>query len=677
MLIQKISQLPLLSEIPNLISLDVETHPDYSLEGYSFAYLEDKKIKSYYIPVSHEFTDEERRRYRNLDFQEAVKFLQQICADRRIVFHNSGFDVTILGQYDIHIDDENIEDTMLIHWLLDTERWHGLKRILRDEYERDVIFYEDAKLMGFHAFSKYGDDDARYTLFIFYKMYRELKKHGNTFELYRNWEIPFMRVLQDMNHYENYIRVDKKKLDYYQKLLRTEIAFVLKMLKEKLGDINFNSTKQLAPALEENGFTVKYNEPTQHMINQAAKRGETLERGNPSLGEKQLVRLKSKTDSENKVIDLLLYYRGLVKLQSTYIDALSNMLVEENGVWVLRGYSFNHIGTRTGRLSSKDPNMQNQPREKILMRSSFLHSMKRKSLISDSVEFLFDSSIKKIYHMKEKKGVGKFLKHTPLLTKLVQVCSIDIRDLFIAMPKKVFIGADYSQLELRMMAHFSEDPKMLYAYNTQVKNEETGEMEYIDIHKQTMQEINDRLGKEVLDRQAAKTTNFFLQYGGWIKSLAGLLGCTMDQSKQIFNAFQEMYFVREKWVKETHASARKSHFVQTILGRRRNMHTMGINMFDQTKEAFAKRNTAENGSISTVISGSSSDLLKIAMVNIHRNLPDVRIVLQVHDELLMEVDEDVAEERLEEITEYMESALQLLVPIIADAQIGNSWREVH
>jgi DNA polymerase-1 len=676
MLIQRIGQFPRLSSIPKLIALDTETHPDLKLEGYSFAYVENKKIKSYYVPVSHVFDDdEERRRYKNVDFQEAIRFLQKLCANRRIIFHNAQFDVTVLGQYDIAIENDNIEDTMLMHWLLDTERFHALKRIMRDEYNKDVILYSDAKLMGFQAFSKYGDDDARYTLFLYSKLQKEIKKFPNTFNLYRNWEIPFMRVMQYMNYYENYIRVDKDKLDRFQKLLNKEVELSKFMLKQKLGDINFNSTHQLAPALEKLGFEVRYNAPTKKMLEKARKKGETLERGNPSLGIKELIKLQKKNKKKGQVLSMLLYNRGLVKLQSTYIDSLSETLYEENGCWLLTGYSFNHTGARTGRLSSKDPNMQNQPRDKILMKNIFLHSLKRKKLIGNDVEFLFDSDLKKIYDMKNHVGIGKYEKHTVLLTGLVKACSIDIRDLFIAMPNKVLIGADYSQLELRMMAHFSKDPKMLYAYNTKVKDKKTGKMVNVDIHEETMRTINEMVGSEVLDRQSAKTTNFFLQYGGWIKSLAQLLGCKVETAKKIFYAFEKIYHVRAKWIKEVYVSARKSHFVQTILGRRRNINTIGINDYDE--KSFARRNAAENASISTVVSGSSADLIKIAMVNIFENLHDVRLVLQVHDELLMEVDENVAEERLEQIKEYMENALTLNVPVVADAKIGNSWREVH
>lgn len=668
MLVQKFGELPPITSIPQLISLDTETDDleNRNIEGFSFATNICGKLESYYVPIQHEFTEEESKQYVNIDFDDGIKYLKALCEDRRIIFHNSQFDLTVLEGYDIYVADGMYEDSMLLHWDIDTERDHGLKKIMKSEYGADVITYEDAKAMGFEEFARYGDNDARYTYKIFNDLFYHVKELGlwHTFELYKKYELPFVRVLQSMNHYKNGIRIDRDKLIHYMTLIENEIKIINTVLIDKLGDINFNSTKQLGDALVEAGYRVRRNEPTAKMIERAHAKGEEAV-GNYLLNEGELIRLSNR--QKGKVLNALLYNRKLQKLYTTYIKPLLESLVcvdEKENVWVLYGYYFNHIGTRTGRLSGLRPNLQNQPRDKILMRLGMLMQLERKGLIKLKNYYMTEEDFNSIYNEREKEVGEKYKDDEDLILGIRDFFTIDIRALFIPMPGRIFIGADYSQLELRMMAHFSKDEKMLHAYNND-----------IDIHAQTRDDINKMVGENVLNRQDAKTTNFFLQYGGWIKSLAKMLGCKQSVAKQIFETFNAVYWGRAEWVSDVHHNAKLAHFVQTLLGRRRNVDTLGIN----DRHNFSRMANAQNGAISHIISGSSSDLIKIAMINLFlkHDAEGLDIKLQVHDELLIEVDIDKADYFLPIVQREMENAISLDVKIIAEASTGMSWRDAH
>lgn len=668
MLVQKFGELPPITTIPNLIALDTETDDleNRNIEGFSFAVYMHGRLESYYVPIQHEFTEEEEKLYVNIDFDDGIKYLKSLCDGRRIIFHNSQFDLTVLEGYDIFIPDMMYEDSMLLHWDIDTERDHGLKKVMKSEYGVDVITYEDAKAMGFEEFARYGDNDARFTYKIFNDLFYQVKDLGlwHTFELYKKYELPFVRVLQSMNHYKNGIRIDRNKLIHFNNLIETEIEIIKSVLVDKLGDINFNSTKQLGDALTDKGYSVRRNEPTAKMIERAMSKGEEPV-GNYLLNEGELIRLSKR--QKGKIINALLYNRKLQKLYTTYIKPLLESLVcvdEENDVWVLYGYYFNHIGTRTGRLSGLRPNLQNQPRDKILMRLGMLIELDEPLGLKLRDYYMTEEDFSVIYNERDKEVGEKYEDYKDLIFEVRDHNTIDIRALFIPMPGRIFIGADYSQLELRMMAHFSKDEKMLYAYNND-----------IDIHAQTRDDINKMVEADVLNRQDAKTTNFFLQYGGWIKSLAKMLGCKQSVAKQIFETFNAVYWGRANWVEETHRNAKQAHYVQTILGRRRNVNSLGIN----DHHNFKRMANAQNGAISLVISGSSADLIKIAMINLFQkyDADGLDIKLQVHDELLIEVDIDKADYFLPIVQKEMEDALPLDVKIVAEAATGMSWRECH
>ncbi len=987
MLIQKMSQLPLLKSIPKLIAVDTETeNKSGGIEGYSFSYLsKNKKLKGYYIPINHLFGDDEK--YVNVNFNSGVKYLEQLVKGRRVVFHNAQFDLTILEEEcGIQIPNEMVEDTLLIHWLLDTERLHGLKPIMRDEYGQNVVTYDEARAQSFAEFAKYGSNDSIYTLWLFYKIYPEIKALKNTFDLYRNVEIPNIRPLQDINHRKNFIRIDQKLMKSYYDLIHTEQDAIQSILTEKLGDINYRSTKQLAEKLIEFGYNIPRKPPTSKMIATARLKGEEVV-GNYSLDAKQLDKIHKKQGG--LILSAILYNRKIEKIENTYVRPIYESLqMVKKGVYVLSGYDIMHTGTRTGRycvpleseiltiggwkkyneisvgdvvmgfdlttysyrwtiledinvfmdkqpigrlsvgrlhnkkyqqgfwcteehrwivkndkvigfanagkipnnmkvlyqpkdvlmpsisddkyinvsseeaaiigwyltdgnltkskgsinpglairlckkrsiaqldllmkkfdgsytvskylmadkqhysteyrLSSKvfalilakykcvncfefilrlnidariamwdamveadgsmrrgskrydrfvsetnevknagnifnllsvslgkpihsrnykirgqkdfthyqllmndltkqlhskwkverdasvwcpttslgtwivrqgnlisitgnsghNPNLQNQPRDKIVMKQLLFSELKLCKIIKQRREYISD---------KEFKQLLKDLKDNKEVEKFIDQYSIDIRKIFIPMPGRKFIGADYSQLELRMIAHLANDKLMCEKFRVGA-----------DIHQETADMISARVHR-VVPRQDAKPLNFGLIYGLFWTSFAETTGMPKKEAKEVWETYFELFAGVTKFIGVVQKSARESHYVQTILGRRRNMDTVGINEWGDSKKDFMKRKNAENASVSTVVSGSSSDLIKIAMNEIyykHKN--DLDIKLQIHDELLIEVDEDKAEKMLPKIKSIMENAIKLRIPVLVEGKIGDSWRGVH
>lgn len=656
MLIQNKSSLPKISDVPKIIALDTETFPDSSIEGFSFAYREGNKIRHYYIPVAHEFLEEDE--WCNID--NALDYLREIVKGRRIIFHNAEFDLTVLEKIGIEIDIADVEDTMVLHFTLDTERKHGLKDIMALEYGQKVVTYEEAKDSDFSTFAKYGSNDARYTLFLWYDLMKQIKKFPKTYKLYRNVEMPFVRILQGMNVYNNGIRIDAPLIIRYKKMMEEEIEFIEATVREKLGNISITSPKQLADALVNIGVNVPRKEPTKKMIEKAEAKGEIPE-GNYSTSSRVLEKLFVKYSSKVE-LDAIMYSRKIQKLHSTYTGPIHrDMKKKADNVYILEGYDFSQLVARTGRLTCYTPNMQNQPRDPLVLRLPFMQELKKFGLIKKNVRYLTLKQMKEFLIVFEDDAEHNFSdKDVEIIKKAVEKSSVDMRAIYIPMPGKVFIGADYSQLELRMCAHLSKDKYMSETF------EKDG-----DIHRDTSERITEKYAK--MSRQQAKTFNFKIQYGGYYTTLAIDLGISLEEAKKMYNGYMQTYAGRTKWIKELHSSARRSHFAQTILGRRRNVYTLGIN-----SDNFSKRNHAENAVISHAVSGSSSDLIKVAMVNIWlKNKKHCPIKLQIHDELLLEVSEKNADKWLKITTDCMENAFKLSIPIKVDAKVGKSWRGVH
>lgn len=314
-----------------------------------------------------------------------------------------------------------------------------------------------------------------------------------------------------------------------------------------------------------------------------------------------------KMAAEHEIVRLILDHRQLTKLKSTYVDALPQLVCELDG----RVHtSFNQAVTATGRLSSTNPNLQNIP-------------------------------------IRTERGR-------------------EIRKAFVARDSKhQIISADYSQIELRIMADFSGDPTMKEAF----KNG-------LDIHASTASKVF-KVPLEQVDsemRRMAKTVNFGIIYGISAFGLAERLGIPRREAADIIEAyFQEFPAVKE-YMDSTIEKARELEYAETVLGRRRYLRD--INSRNQTIRAFAERNA-----INAPIQGTAADIIKIAMINIHDYLRQeklqTRMMLQVHDELLFDAPKEEIEIVTPKIVELMTNALPLSVPMEIGLGVGDNWLEAH
>lgn len=309
-------------------------------------------------------------------------------------------------------------------------------------------------------------------------------------------------------------------------------------------------------------------------------------------------------DVETKLPSLILKYRQLTKLVNTYLVSLGEAINPATG---RIHASFNQTGTSTGRLSSSDPNLQNIP-----IRSE----------------------------------VGR-----------------EIRKAFIPEQGNLFVAADYSQVELRMLAHLSGDEGLLQAFRD-------GQ----DIHRAVASEVFGTAIDDVSDEQrfAAKAVNFGIVYGITRWGLARQLKCDSERASQIIDDYKSKFSGIDAFLEKCIVQAKEQDFVETIMHRRR--HIRGIHSSNQQQRALAQR-----VAINSVVQGSAADLIKIAMNNVHNRLADEfprsRLLMQIHDELVVEAPEQDAKVVRDALVDVMESAMKLDVPIVADASIGSNWFE--
>jgi DNA polymerase-1 len=304
----------------------------------------------------------------------------------------------------------------------------------------------------------------------------------------------------------------------------------------------------------------------------------------------------------HEVPKLLIAYRELSKLKSTYVDALPGYIHADTG---RIHTSFNQVGAATGRLSSSDPNLQNIP-------------------------------------VRTERGES-------------------IRRAFIAPPGFRLLVADYSQIELRLLAHFSEDPAFVRAF------EQGG-----DIHRQTAAVIfgvpQDQVTAEM--RAQAKTINFATIYGQGPVALARQLGITLEAARAFIKQYFERFAGVRAWLDRTIAQAREKGYVETLFARRRYIPELKDRNFNI--RSFGER-TATN----SPLQGSAADLIKVAMIRIHAALPQAaagsRMLLQVHDELVFEVPEAEEASAKEVVKRHMEGAAGLRVPLVVSVGAGMNW----
>jgi DNA polymerase I len=412
----------------------------------------------------------------------------------------------------------------------------------------------------------------------------EKLKKFDLLNLYKEIEIPLIEVLVEMGL--NGIKVDK---DYLEKLSRqweSELTVITEEIYSLCGEeFNINSPKQLGEILfEKLGLPVVKKTKTGY-----------------STGIEVLEELMER----HEVIPLIMQYRQLMKLKSTYVDALPPLINPETG---RIHTSFNQMVTATGRLSSTDPNLQNIP-----VRTEEGREIRKAFIPGDS--------------------------------------------------EQVLVAADYSQIELRVLAHISGDENLISAFNR-------GE----DIHTQTACEIFQVKPDEVTAdmRRHAKVINFGIAYGMSSYGLARDLKISRKDAEEYINRYFSRFSGVKEYMQKIVEEAKEKGYVTTIYQRRRYIPEI-------RSRNYHLRSFAGRTAINTPIQGSAADIMKIAMIKVYNRLEKERlpgrILLQVHDELVLEVKREELPEVVSLVREEMEQAVELKVPLIADIQVGNNWRD--
>ncbi|SCP95470.1 DNA polymerase I [Anaerobium acetethylicum] len=409
----------------------------------------------------------------------------------------------------------------------------------------------------------------------------KLKETGME-SLFRTVEMPLVQAIYDMETAG--IRVDKEQLKEYGDALQVRIEELEKEIYEAAGEqFNINSPKQLGEILFER-LKLPHAKKTKTGYSTAA---DVLE----------------KLASEHSIVPMILEYRQITKLKSTYADGLANYISEDGRI---HG-KFNQTITATGRISSTEPNLQNIP---------------------------------------IKMELGRL-----------------IRKVFIPEQDYVMVDADYSQIELRVLAHLSNDERLIKAYS-----------DAKDIHRITASQVFHTPLDEVtpLQRSNAKAVNFGIVYGISSFGLSQGLSISRKEAGEYINQYFETYPGVKKFLDEAVENAKETGYVTTIFGRRRPVPEL-------KSSNFVQRSFGERVAMNSPIQGAAADIIKIAMVNVNKKIKErklkSRLILQVHDELLVEAHKDEVDQVREILLSEMSGAADLAVPLEIDMHTGDSWYE--
>ena len=557
----------------------------------------------WYIPIAHEEGE-------NIS-ESALQFVKDIFKDPFIekIAHNANFDISVLVNNNFEINNLNF-DTMIAANLL-SKRSTGLKKLCLDIIQEEMTPIEDLigkgkdqisfKNVSIEKAVDYSCADADVTLRLKNIFEKDLDESG-LMKVMNEIEIPLTTVLVDMQ--KNGVFVNKEPLHNFSKELNEEIKDLEKKAKEIIGtdEINLGSTQQLAEVL-----TKEMKVPEKGWLRKTKKTGKH------STDESNLREILTKLkEPENKdlvhsgtedLVNIILKLREQSKLKNTYTDPIPNMV--NNNTGRLHAY-FNQAGTATGRLSSSEPNLQNIP----------VKTENRNQ----------------------------------------------IRKAFEAQEGYVLMSADYSQIELRILAHISEEPSLLKAF---INNE--------DIHDATAKTIyqTENVSKE--QRRVAKILNFGVIYGLSPDGVSRQTDLTRIQGKEFIDLYFSKYPEIKRYIDEVIQSAKKNKFVETLTRRRRLIPEINSNN-------WRDRASAERMAINMPIQGSAADVIKIAMINISKIIKEKNIaskmIIQVHDELIFEVpqEEILIMENL--LSEIMPQALHLKVPLSIDISYGKTWGDL-
>jgi DNA polymerase-1 len=589
-----------------IIAFDTETSSlephDAELIGLSLAVAPDQ---AWYLPFGHAAAsadllhgDNPPEQPRNLPPITSPELapIRDLLEDPQVALaaHHAKYDIQVLRRAGVEVRGLSY-DSMLASYVIDpSRRSHAIDALSLELLGRQMSQYTDlvgkgkaqipfAQVPVLRAAAYCGADSA--TVLALREKFAPELKVGSLEKLLTELELPLVSVLVDMEW--TGIAIDAAHFARLEKELGRDLAALERQIHDVAGveGLNINSPRQLAEVLFEK---------LQLPVIRRTKTGPSTD----------AAVLEALAEQGHELPQLILQYRELQKLKSTYVDVLPTRVNRGTG---RIHTSFNQVGAQTGRLASSDPNLQNIP-------------------------------------IRTRRGE-------------------EIRRGFVPQSGWKFVVADYSQIELRLLAHFSEDPAFVTAFRSGG-----------DIHRQTAAIIFgvgiDDVSSEM--RARAKTINFGTIYGQGPFALSNQLGITQDEAKAFINDYFSRFAGVRTWLDRQVEIAREQGYVETLFGRRRFIPEIRDKNFNL--RSFAER-TAQN----TPLQGSAADLIKRAMIAVHRALPaaglESRLLLQVHDELVVESPVDQVDATVALVRQHMEGAAELRVPLVVDVGVGDNWKD--
>ena len=578
-----------------LFAFDTETtsldYMEAQIVGLSFAI---SAGEAAYVPLAHDYPDAPAQLSRDHVLARIKPLLED--PGQAKVGQNLKYDRNVLLNHGIELRGIRY-DTMLESYILNsTASRHDMDSLALKYLGRSTIHFEDiagkgVKQLSFNQISveqaaPYAAEDADVTLQLHQALWPQIKEHKGLQRVLDEIEIPLITVLAIIER--DGVLVDAAMLKQQSQELSQRLFEIEQQAHDVAGgDFNLNSPKQIQEILFERlGLPVTQKTP----------------KGQPSTAESVLQELAL----DYPLPKLLLEYRSLSKLKSTYTDRLPEQINPHSG----RVHtSYHQAVAATGRLSSSNPNLQNIP-------------------------------------IRSPEGRR-------------------IRQAFIAPPAYSIVAADYSQIELRILAHLCGDEGLVTAFHN-------GQ----DIHRATAAEIfavtPDQVDAE--QRRGAKAINFGLIYGMSAFGLARQLGIERGAAQEYMKRYFQRFPQVESFMEQTRETARQQGYVETVFGRR--LYLPEINSRNGQRRQYAER-----AAINAPMQGTAADIIKIAMLNtfnwLQNNSIDARMVMQVHDELVFEVHNDILDNFIEQLRDYMTSAAKLTVPLTVDIGTGANWDQAH
>ena len=573
-----------------IVAFDTETEGLNALEtdivGISFSW---QKGIGYYLPIKNNKSVHEKSFEILRPFFESTEIIK--------VGHNIKFDIQVLHKYNVKVSSP-IYDTMVAHYLINPDMRHNLDTLSESYLNYSPISIESLigkkgknqismRDVSIDKITDYASEDADITLQLKSIFDKEIEVN-NLSKIFYDIEIPMINVLSEME--TEGIKIDTSYLEKLDKEFEEDLEKLKKEIFKKSGEeFNLNSPKQLGEILFDKLKLVSKPKKTKT--------------GQYSTSEEVL----SSLANDHKIIEDILEWRSLDKLQNTYVKSLPN---EVSSLTNRVHSSFNQTVTTTGRLSSNNPNLQNIP-----IRTANGQKIRR-AFIPRGSDY-------------------------------------------------ILMAADYSQIELRVIASMSNEENMIDAF---VNNQ--------DIHTMTASKIYNVDPENVTREQRgnAKTVNFGIIYGVSAFGLSQQTDLNRSESKVMIDNYFLNYPGLKKYMSDQIDFARNNGYVETIMGRRRYLQNIN-------SQNNMLRSSSERNAINAPIQGSAADIIKIAMININSELKKQslksKMLLQVHDELVFDVHKSEKDQIKDIVKTTMESAVKLKVPLKIDLEFGKNWLEAH